>query len=445
MKNLRLLFLFLPSLFITNTIYTQSANKADIEKNILDLGKVVDNNEDFKGYGQLNTMLEGVEIVMLGEQSHGEATAYDTKIKLIKYLHEEMGYDILLFESGFYDCKKAWQLIEKGQDVRDAMGNSVMGVWSTMKDLIPLADYIDEQNKSETPLKLLGFDSQITGKVSTKYLKQDLSDFLLTIDDKIMESEDWKHFESTLDLAVKFQFKSLKKRDAAPDMPYIDNLVEQIKSADENLDSDFWIQTLKNIKTAISDISLKTDDRDQIMADNLIWIKEKNPDSKIICWGATSHFLYNSKDVRMKSKVVQALGGNYYKKHDMMGDYIKRHYNEKVYTIGFTAHEGEYGTWRRRKLKTPKDNSLEALLGQSDADNFLLPLKDIELDGYISRPLGNMYMKNDIGKVMDAVIFNRYMETPTLDRNFFHSIYPENKYIKPDMVIEAKQPKPGKA
>jgi len=42
---------------------------------------------------------------MLGEQSHGEATTYETKIKLIKFLHQEMDFDILAIESGFYDCK----------------------------------------------------------------------------------------------------------------------------------------------------------------------------------------------------------------------------------------------------------------------------------------------------------------------------------------------------
>ena len=133
----------------------------------------------------------------------------------------------------------------------------------------------------------------------------------------------------------------------------------------------------------------------------------------------------------MKSPVIQIMGGNYYKNQPMMGDYIKNEFQEKVYTIGFTAYQGEYGLFRKGKIKIPKEETLEFLLGQSEYDNFLLPLNDLNLEGYISRPLGNFYMKNAINGVMDGVIFNRVMTRPKLDSNFFLKIYPENKYIKP--------------
>ena len=42
-------------------------------------------------------------------------------------------------------------------------------------------------------------------------------------------------------------------------------------------------------------------------------------------------------------------------------------------------------------------------------------------------------MKNNISNVMDAVIFNRNMELSLLDRNFFLEVYPENKWIKPEI------------
>ena len=91
---------------------------------------------------------------------------YETKIKLIKYLHQEMDFDILAFESGFYETHVAWEKIKQGEDTRTAMGKGLFSVWGTIKDLIPLVNYIETQSKTNDPLILTGFDSQLSGKWS---------------------------------------------------------------------------------------------------------------------------------------------------------------------------------------------------------------------------------------------------------------------------------------
>ena len=177
----------------------------------------------------------------------------------------------------------------------------------------------------------------------------------------------------------------------------------------------------------MSDVYLKTDHRDKQMAENLIWLKEKYPNKKIICWGATSHFLYNSSLVKMEDKRFQKAGDDYYLNHSMMGDYIKEKYGDEVYTIGFIAHEGTFGFNSTRTIDLPKENSLEYQIGQFENDNYFLPLKDLNLQGYISRPLGHQYMTNDITKVMDGVVFNRKMRKPYTDWEYLFYIVPENK------------------
>ncbi|MEM9919398.1 MAG: erythromycin esterase family protein [Bacteroidota bacterium] len=430
MKNLltSLLILF------TYPLWAQSPTLKDsITARLIDLGEVSVDNEDFQHFEGLKKTLKDVDIVMLGEQSHGEGTTYATKIKLVKYLHEEMGFDILAFESGFFDCAKAWSLIEQGEDVSLSLGKGVFNVWSTTKEFRPLARYIETQAKGTRPLMLRGFDGQVALKMSSEYLATDLRNFLQQMDHPMKDAEGLDHFARTVEMITSLEFKKYKKENAIRDTAFLQQLLNSLQVHQQDSLTSFWIQCLKGAKGYLSDIKLKTDHRDRQMADNLSWLVEHHPGQKIICWGATSHFLYNGHEVRMKL-IPQLLAANYYKKQPMMGHYVKEKYGQRVYTIGFVAYQGVYGYTYRRKIKPPKEDTLEYLLGQTSMDNAFLPLTDLKISPLRSRPLGNMYMKNDITRVMDGVIFNRKMVPLRMDSNLFLKIYPENKYIKPEVT-----------
>jgi len=397
MKNKLTTILFLFSLTLT----AQKIDLASISNKLINLNEVTAANEDFSGFEALEKQLEGVEIVMLGEQSHGEATTFETKIKLVKYLHQELG----------------------------TLGKSIHGVWSTTEEFVPLVDYITDKANSKNPLAISGFDQQII-KLGGEYFVKDLTDYLTENNIGLVYKAELNHLSHSIQLITEGAFKKYKKKAAEKDILFLEKLITKITSVNlANEDASFWVQVLKGTKFFLSDLKLKTDFRDEKMAENLIWLKEQHPDKKMICWGATSHFLYNSLEVRMDKLAIRLLGGNYYKKQPMMGHYIKDKYKDKVYTIGFTAYEGHYGAFSHRKLKTPVDNSLEFMLGQSKYDNSFLPLKNLTVAPYLSRPLGNFYMQTDISLVMDAVVFNRHMRRPQQDWRFFSKVYPENKYI----------------
>lgn len=384
-------------------------------------------DEDFTSFFPLKELLKDAEIVLLGEQSHQEGATFLTKVKLVKYLHQELGFDLLVFESGFYDCKKAWELIEEGEDVRIALSKSIFPVWSYTKEFETMTEYIEQSLDTDTPLIALGFDSQFANELSKEYYIEDLTKFLTTIDSTLIETERWKHFTESMKRIMSYDRK-IKKETLALDTTYIGTLISSIPPQAPN--ASYWIQTLKSAKVQLSDYKLGTDDRDEQMANNLSWIKEKYPDKKIICWGATSHFLYNSKEVRMKSFIIQTLAGFYYKNHFMMGYYLKEKYGALVYNIGFTTYEGRIGLFNKRKIKAAKEGTLEHLLNQSDCDNFLLPLEGLSFAQCPSRPLGNYYSKNDIANQMDAVIFNRIMFPPWYDASFHIKMKPDSYLAK---------------
>ena len=59
---------------------------------------------DFSDIEFLAQELEGKRIVQLGESSHGTAEFSAVKVRVIKYLHEQLAYNVIAFESSIAGC-----------------------------------------------------------------------------------------------------------------------------------------------------------------------------------------------------------------------------------------------------------------------------------------------------------------------------------------------------
>ena len=69
-------------------IFAQKPIQDKINSRLIDLHEVGDNDKNFEGFEKIKKEIGDAKIVMLGEQSHSDATTFETKIKLVKYLHE---------------------------------------------------------------------------------------------------------------------------------------------------------------------------------------------------------------------------------------------------------------------------------------------------------------------------------------------------------------------
>ena len=64
---------------------------------------------DFSDLAGFRDAIGSSRVVLLGEQSHGDGTTFLAKTRLIQFLHQELGFDVLAFESGLFDLKKTGQ------------------------------------------------------------------------------------------------------------------------------------------------------------------------------------------------------------------------------------------------------------------------------------------------------------------------------------------------
>src|SRR6185436_2699846 len=92
-------------------------------------------DDDFRDLEPLRKSLQGVRVVMLGEQDHGDGTTFLAKTRMIRFLHERMGFDVLAFESGLYDCAKVWERLQAGEPAQTAVPRGVFAIWTRSREV----------------------------------------------------------------------------------------------------------------------------------------------------------------------------------------------------------------------------------------------------------------------------------------------------------------------
>lgn len=107
----------------------------------------------------LKTTLSGKRIIQLGESSHGVREFNMGKVRLIKFLHEEMGVNVIAFETPMFACYAATAGITNTELI-NVMRRGIFGVWHT-EEVLELFRYVRQTQSSANPLRLVGFDSQV--------------------------------------------------------------------------------------------------------------------------------------------------------------------------------------------------------------------------------------------------------------------------------------------
>jgi erythromycin esterase len=79
-----------------------------LQKNVIPISSTDQYMDNAKDYEPLKKILLGKDIILLGEDDHIFSTSLESKKKLVKFLHDQMGFTVLAFEYDFYTLANAY-------------------------------------------------------------------------------------------------------------------------------------------------------------------------------------------------------------------------------------------------------------------------------------------------------------------------------------------------
>lgn len=341
----------------------------------------------------------GATTVLLGEASHGTATAIDLKATLVQELVARCGFTHIVFESQLYDFEALKRKYATSSATMGDLLNAIGGLWATSKELDGLAQFLHDRALTHR-LTLSGIDGQVGGSMNL-YSQTGLAADLTTslppgrreeCSTEIQRLNQWR-FDASHPYDERFKaMLSVCLCDATLATPEA-NLAQRL---------------LLSSYSGFLELPAKdyANQRDRLMFQNFASIMRTMPQgTKSIVWTASRHAL---------------LAG--YRDIVSLGSLMARESPGAVKAIAFVAKEGTYGfqggSAQAIEPAPPGTVEADAFTGGNESGVVFLSGSELSrLNGRPSRLLGyKSFLEGPWAKLFDGVFVARTERVPTYIR-----------------------------
>lgn len=397
-------------LFIILQACRQNPVKQYVQENFQPVATISPDSTDFSDLEAIGNAIGEARVVMLGEQDHGDAPTFLAKRRLIKYLHEQKGFNVLAFEGDFFALNEGWDRVAKQEDsIRQFLGRNIFALWTKCVQCEELFDtYIPSTFRTPAPLLVSGFDNQYTGIYSKSGLRPYVDAYLRSYNIAFTRSYYYMGFFLP---ALDSTFGKVTPYVAGHLAVMADTILNELKEVPPDEYGKLVILNLKayfeQVQHIYSNFKLANEIRDLQMARNLEWlVNQKYKGEKIIVWAANYHVLKGANESFAEEKMKRGTMGGYFTKDTSLA--------RQTYILGFTSKRGTAGRIRTEhyKVEPPKEDGFESWIHNDMLYGFI-DFKGFNERGEVPGPF---YMKgvqgNHLGtwtNMFDGVFYIRDM------------------------------------
>ncbi len=389
-------------------------------------------DEDFSDLLPLVPILGNVRVVQIGEASHGDGATFLAKARLIRFLHQKMGFDALAWEVGIADVPFLDAALQADVPSSVAAGEALYQIWARSREVMPTLDYVRATRRTPHPLEIVGFDSRISiARNRSERWPAAVFEFFDRLDPKLLSPQERADLTAmAVGLVPADYFQTPGPRAYNRELPR--RLVATIDQRRSELLT-FWsarridylrqtLQSLQAMDRALAGNAMEPGpdgySRDTAMAENLLWwLNGPLKDRKVIVWAHNYHVMKDFLTPAAKEQAAASgrpLGGP-------MGRFLDAALGREMFTIGCLSYHGKSG-WvgqEPRDLPPAGFDSLQTLLHAAGRPYLFVDVRHLPADHWLRgerTATFNEYepMALDWTRLYDGVLFLDEQRPPTL-------------------------------
>lgn len=317
-------------------------------------------NGDTKDLKPLDKLIGSSKVVALGEVTHGSSEIFKMKNRIIQYLAVNKGFDMFSMEANMPESYKLNDYTVRGEgDPKKLIAGMYFWTWQT-DEVLNMVEWMRRFNQPKQRITFTGFDMQFYAGAVNEILNafkenkeiKDKIDSLKNQLDVVRSNAQKNSGMIVVDASAKKEINCM--------ISFLKNSVEisSFKTAEKA-----WLQ--QNIVIIEQYLAMNNYSwRDECMADNFMWIKEQNPQSKFVIWAHNAHIMETNQ---------------------MQGDHLAQKLKDDYVTFGFSFYDGSYTAVGKKGLTSydavkAYPGTLEYLLEQVQEPMFILDLKKAKSD-----------------------------------------------------------------